>query len=230
MDQALHEASELLDTTRQGLYNYRVTLATMVDRCSAFEEAYGGENRTRIKCAQAYDVLYTQHERAVKDLHRMTNKSLSLEQELKDALMCKTEPIPNRNSIANADGDGGITQMDWAELEQDIAKEQLEARIMKLEDEKAKMKDDNVKMKDENAKMKDENEQALRNAVDHIHDVQRKFEALEQAYQASMTQAEPSSDQGGTPKATNSRGLRLRGGLPKKGRKVNRVKLEVVEE
>lgn len=78
------------------------------------------------------------------------------------------------------------------------------------------LKDALESVENEKAKIKQETEQALFNAADQIHDVQRKFDELKQIHQASMTRAGPSDDQGGTLKTANSTGSRQQGEAARK--------------
>lgn len=84
------------------------------------------------------------HESTVNDLHAMSSQCLSLHRDLEDA---RTAILALEWTIQKQESSGGkdiadtgqgceVSQLDWDVLEQNIANEQLKARIRELENEK----------------------------------------------------------------------------------------------
>jgi hypothetical protein len=168
-DQQLTDIDQSLlngvDGARKALYDYRIALGDVIQRCSGWEQAYYEESQKRIACAGAYAELYDKHDKTVNNLHAMSSQCLSLHRDLEhaqtDILALESTIQEQEQSSDGKDtpdtGEGsGPSHLDWHMVDKI---EQLEARIKELENE--------------NFKMMQEHEKAMIDAADQISIVKR---------------------------------------------------------
>lgn len=175
LDGILYNMASMLGTARKKVSDF----SNNARQSQAYEHAYHEERKTRIECARAYEDLRGQHNSAIKDLHSMRRKCLTLHQELEkaqEAMHSLESAFRQQQSVHNIN-DAGISQSHGDRIERDLDKERLEARVAELENEKSEMAQAHY--------------DALANAADHIRDVTQKAEELEKLRGPSCEQVQP---------------------------------------
>lgn len=208
IEEKLFEAVRMIKDSCRGLHDCKSAVDALTRKYKNYKQAYSEDQWRLTDYIQAYSALHAQQKKTVNDLNDMTDKCLSLHQELEktqkvrhtlELKIQKHKRNVSHKAISDRNKDHETNQLDWNVVLQsimnnkqiEVKNEQLTAQNKQLTAESKQLTAENKQLTAENKQLmikKLKLENTLINAASYISTAEKKINELENMHQTAQHQ------------------------------------------